>query len=291
MELHQIRYFLALAEKLNFTRAAEACNVTQPALTRAIKALEAELGGDLVRRERSHTHLTDLGKRMQPLLRQCFDSASLAKELASSVTSADIAPLSLSLSNDVALDVLMTSLAELFGAFPGLQLTILRGGPEDVGRQLVDGEAELAIAGPLGLNWNRLDQWTLFEDGYDVQLRRDDALADTPVITAADLEAHGILIQGDSERVRAWFEGQGVSIQCGHLILNYDDMAALVRAGLGVGLFPDSDPLREGLVRRKLSGFDLTRPVSAFAVAGRPRSAAGGTLLNLMRSADWAQAA
>ena len=291
MELHQIRYFLALAEKLNFTRAAEACNVTQPALTRAIKALEAELGGDLVRRERNHTHLTDLGKRMQPLLQQCFDSASLAKELASSVNSADIAPLSLSLSNDVALDVLMTSLAELFGAFPGLQLNILRGGPEDVGQQLVDGVAELAIAGPLGLNWNRLDQWTLFEDRYEVQLRRDDPLAALPSVKPSDLKERGILIQGNGDRVRTWFEGEGVSIQSGHLILNYDDMAALVRAGLGVGLFPESDPARDGLVRRELSGFDLNRPVSAFAVAGRPRSAAGGTLLNLMRSSDWAQAA
>ena len=37
MELHEIRYYLALSETLNFTRAAEACNVTQPALTRAIK--------------------------------------------------------------------------------------------------------------------------------------------------------------------------------------------------------------------------------------------------------------
>jgi DNA-binding transcriptional LysR family regulator len=40
VELHQIRYFLAVAEALNFTRAAERCNVTQPALTRAIKKLE-----------------------------------------------------------------------------------------------------------------------------------------------------------------------------------------------------------------------------------------------------------
>ena len=43
MEMHQIRYFLMLAETLNFTRAAEQCHVSQPALTRAIKLLEEEL--------------------------------------------------------------------------------------------------------------------------------------------------------------------------------------------------------------------------------------------------------
>lgn len=52
MELHEIRYFLALSRTLNFTRAAEACHVSQPALTRAIQKMEDELGGLLFARER-----------------------------------------------------------------------------------------------------------------------------------------------------------------------------------------------------------------------------------------------
>ena len=62
MEMHQIRYFLALCEELNFTRAAERCNVAQPSLTRAIRLLEEEFGGGLVNRERANTHLTELGR-------------------------------------------------------------------------------------------------------------------------------------------------------------------------------------------------------------------------------------
>ena len=54
--------FLALARTLNFTRAAEQCNVTQPALTKAIQKLEQELGGTLIHRERHLTQLTELGK-------------------------------------------------------------------------------------------------------------------------------------------------------------------------------------------------------------------------------------
>ena len=59
MEMHQVRYFLAVARTLNFTRAAEECNVAQPSLTRAIKLLEGELGGDLFRRERRHVGAPD----------------------------------------------------------------------------------------------------------------------------------------------------------------------------------------------------------------------------------------
>ena len=57
MEMHQIRYFLALCEELSFTRAAQRCAIAQSSLTRAIKALETELGGALFHRERANTRL------------------------------------------------------------------------------------------------------------------------------------------------------------------------------------------------------------------------------------------
>ena len=79
MEMHQVRYFLAVARTLNFTRAAEECHVAQPSLTRAIRQLEGELGGDLFRRERPQAQLTELGQRMLPLLKQCYESALSAR--------------------------------------------------------------------------------------------------------------------------------------------------------------------------------------------------------------------
>src|SRR3546814_724285 len=87
MEMHQVRYFLAVARTLNFTRAAEECHVAQPSLTRAIRQLEGELGGDLFRRERPQSQLTELGQRMLPLLKQCYDSAMSARSLASAIKS------------------------------------------------------------------------------------------------------------------------------------------------------------------------------------------------------------
>ena len=82
--MHQIRYFLAVCETLNFTRAAEACHVSQPSLTRAIKGLEDELGGPLFRRERNNTHLTGLGEMMRPHLSQVLIETDAAKERAKS---------------------------------------------------------------------------------------------------------------------------------------------------------------------------------------------------------------
>src|SRR5215469_17981876 len=112
MEMHQIRYFLAAARTLNFTRAAEECNVAQPSLTRAIQQLEQELGGDLFRRERKLSHLTDLGQRMLPLMQQCYDMAQGAKSLANSIKRGEIASLRLALSHTIDISLLVPYLSE-----------------------------------------------------------------------------------------------------------------------------------------------------------------------------------
>ncbi|TMI99825.1 MAG: LysR family transcriptional regulator [Alphaproteobacteria bacterium] len=75
MELHQIRYFLALCDELNFTRAAKRCRVAQSSLTRGIKALEVELGGALFHREHTNTQLSRLGQKVRPLLEQAYRHA------------------------------------------------------------------------------------------------------------------------------------------------------------------------------------------------------------------------
>ena len=64
MDFNQIRYFLALAQTLNFTRAAELVNISQPTLTQSIRRLEEELGGPLVHRDGRRTRLTELGTRL-----------------------------------------------------------------------------------------------------------------------------------------------------------------------------------------------------------------------------------
>jgi hypothetical protein len=81
MEIQQVRYFLAVAQELNFPRAAEKCNVSQPLLSRAIQQLEGELGGPLFHRERHLTHLIDLGEMVRPHLEAVYEAAIKAKRL------------------------------------------------------------------------------------------------------------------------------------------------------------------------------------------------------------------
>ncbi len=63
MDIHQLRYFVAVAEELHFNRAAQKSHVTQPTLSQSLKKLEGELGTPLLERSPQHVRLTDAGKK------------------------------------------------------------------------------------------------------------------------------------------------------------------------------------------------------------------------------------
>ena len=180
MEMHQVRYFLAVAKNLNFTRGAEECNVSQPSLTRAIKQLEGEFGGDLFRRERPQAQLTELGERMLPLLRQCYESAVSARELALSMKKGEVASLKLALSHTVDINLLLPHLNEVRQRFERLECKLLRGTAAEVVELLKSGDAELGIASDIGEGWERLDRWPLFTEDFVLLVNAQHRLAGTP---------------------------------------------------------------------------------------------------------------
>src|SRR6185295_5706118 len=120
MELHQIRYFLALCEELNFTRAAERCTVAQSSLTRAIKALETELGGPLFHRERANTHLSKLGQKVKPFLEQAYSHVESARRHAQDFVRLQDASLRLGLMCTITPTHLLELLAAMRTRHPGV---------------------------------------------------------------------------------------------------------------------------------------------------------------------------
>lgn len=292
MEMQQIRYFLAVARTLNFTRAAEECNVSQPALTRAIQALEAELGGELLRRERANSHLTELGQRMLPLMQQCYESAIAAKSLAKAVKSGDVASLSIAVSRTINLALLTGPLRELARAFPGIQLRLHRGSVAEINEILKKGDAEIAIAGPMGDAWERLDQWALFDEPYELLVSRDHRLANRGGVDLRQLAGEQLLLQKEAEQAEelaARLKDTPVASASAHEVSTDHDLIALLEANFGIAITPASVSRSEGLRALPVEGLDLRRTVAIYGIAGRRRSAPANALLNLLRSADWSR--
>jgi DNA-binding transcriptional LysR family regulator len=290
LEMHHIRYFLAVSETLNLTKAAERCNVAQPALTRAIKALESELGGELLRRERSLSHLTELGRRILPMLRQCYDTALSAKVVAASINKGEVAPLSIAVSNAVTLAPFANILRELSRALPGLELNLYRGSGDEVAEHLKSGTAELAITGPLGAAWARLDALPLFEEPFALVVTKMHRLANKTKGEFEDLASETILVNAGCEMANELggvLKANGISDAVIQKLATQDDLLTLLKAGLGVGIIPVGAMDTNELRRIPLDGLNLLRGVSAYTVAGRQRGVACATLFNMLRAADW----
>lgn len=287
MEMHQIRYFLAVAETLNFTRAAEECHVAQPSLSQAIRKLEDELGGELFRRERTRTHLTDLGREMLPLLRQVFAGAAAAKEQAAIYRRAEHAPLRLGLSLTVHLDLIAPIMMELARAFPGLDLHLSRAAATEIMGALEAGDLELGIAAETSTSWDRLEHWPLFEEGF-LLLAPPDWTRSSVALSA--LDGPGLIARPYCETLTVIPEpaaaGEGMLRQR-HRVSSDEDAARFVRCGLGVSIVPESMGRLIAEAPIAIEDFEPTRIVRVYGVVGRQRSAAAGAMLKLLRAADW----
>jgi DNA-binding transcriptional LysR family regulator len=294
MEMHQVRYFLAVARELNFTRAAEECNVAQPSLTRAIRQLEGELGGDLFRRERPHAQLTELGQRMLPHLRQCYDSAMNARSLAAAIKKGEVGSLRLALSSTIDPALVTSHVVELGKVFDSLDLKLLRGSASEVLDYLKKGEAELAIAGPLEEEWDRLDQWPLFTEAFELGVAGQHALANAPTATLDDLRQERLMIRTyceSTEDLLGLLRARDFDVARFHEVSAESDLFSLLEAGFGVAFIPHSTQSPPGLKRVAVTDIDLKRSVYLYGVAGRQRTAVAGAMMKMLRAYDWSLAA
>ena len=290
MEMHQVRYFLAVARTLNFTRAAEECHVAQPSLTRAVKLLEGELGGDLFRRERPHAMLTPLGERMFPLLKQCYDSAQSARALAAMINDGEIGALKLAVSGSIELGLILSHVNELRKSFSEIELKILRGTGPQIVEYLKSGDAELAVGTSIGETWDRLDSWKLFDESFDIVLSRSHRLGSQETIDLDDLKPERFLLRNHCEKcgdLAAMLRTQGLNADHRHEVSSDQDLMALLDANIGVGFLPRTVNAPQSLVRTTVKGLELGRDVCLYGVAGRQRTPVAATFMKMLRAANW----
>jgi DNA-binding transcriptional LysR family regulator len=292
VELHQIKYFLALARSLNFTRAAEQCNVTQPALTKAVQKLEQELGGVLIHRERQLTQLTDLGKLVLPTLERAYTAAESVRSLAGEFKRKEIAPLKVALASGVSAAIIEAPLVEIARFMPGLQVELIEAEPQDTVDMLLNGDVSAAIAGDDGLGELpvRIDHWRLFRERFLVLMPRDSRHAELAAIPTDVLEkAVWIEPTGGEGAGHLWRNifPAGTQPNVGHRARHPGHLQHLVSAGLGLMLWPEHAPHIPSLTTRPIVGDLLARNVGFLVVAGRRFSPALDALVKVARVHDW----
>jgi DNA-binding transcriptional LysR family regulator len=284
MEMHQVRYFLAVARERNFTRAAEHCNVTQPSLTRAIQKLEEEFGGQLFRRERALTHLTDLGRLMHPLLERSYEAAQQARALARQVERAQVAPLALGVAADVNLPELGALLGDMGARVAGFELALRMGDGAELLQAALAGDLDAVIGVAEAEMPARVDSWELRQERFGLLLPEAHALAANDRVPAESLAGEGAVMLGaPAEQLLVEAGARPV-----HRAGSAAAAALLVAAGLGLSLLPEGQVRPTGTTWRPLAGCTTERTLVLAAVAGRRRSAAADIFLKSVRARGWA---
>ncbi len=288
MEMHQVRYFLAAARTLNFTRAAEECNVTQPSLTRAIQKLEEEFGGQLFRRERSLTHLTELGRQMVPHLQRTYDAAQAAKLLARGIGRQVHAPVTLGVSGAVS-EQLGKALAQVMEGLPGFQLSLLKADAASLLQSLLKGEVDAAVLPEPGDPPERLDTIVLSRQELTAVAPIDYPVAQQPAVELPELAALA-WIDGDAH-VAAEFTAlcaeAGLRPEFRHSANLEGDVVELVANGLGCAWVPAGLALPDRVRPVAVQGVVMTRTTVFATVSGRKRSVATDALVRAIRARAW----
>ncbi|MEH2512606.1 DNA-binding transcriptional LysR family regulator [Nitrobacteraceae bacterium AZCC 1564] len=289
MELHQIRYFLALASTLNFTRAAEQCNVTQPALTKGVQRLEQELGGQLIHRERQLTQLTDLGKEVLPMLERTLASAEAVRRRAKAFQHKDVAPLRIGIAPSISASLVLDPIAEVSKFVPGLHVELREAIADKLIELLLGGEISAAIVGDVQDMPRRIDDWSLFEERYVAVLAPTHELADRPAIGVEELRQATILERAGCDVApkakKSCFSEETPNY--GHCSENDTHLQHMAAAGFGVILAPEHMPHLSALKTVPIEGDPIWREVRLLAVQGRRYSPALDAFLKVARLRDW----
>jgi DNA-binding transcriptional LysR family regulator len=294
MEMHQVRYFLAVSEELNFTRAAERCHVSQPSLTRAVKLLEDELGGPLFHRERANTHLTDLGRLMLPHLQQVLAEAEAAKQRAQGFAKLEDAQLKLGVMCTIGPTRLVALMSGFQRRYPGVQVTMTDSGAKELEENLIQGELDVAVYGMPGEVDERCHARSLYDERFMIAFRAGHPFEKQNAVACKDLHGQPYLSRARCEYaqyMRSILSEQGVEVKRPYRTEREDWVQGMILAGLGFGFIPEYSITLPGVHARPLVEPTITRTVLLVTVRGRPHAPAVSAFVRETLGFDWSKAA
>jgi DNA-binding transcriptional LysR family regulator len=275
MEMHQIRYFLKAGETLNFTRAAEQCGVSVPSLSRGIRQLEEELGGQLFRRERHLTHLTDLGRLMLQHFSVVSQAADAARREAEDYTRLSGSRLKFGIFASIGADVLTGYLTALRHQAPDLELHIWEANCEELEAALLGGEIDIALTSSPKPD-ERIRVTPLFREAFYVSFAPGHRFSQMNAVPMRELEGEDYVkrlhCEFPSNLARLGVEKPYDAVNVRYVGEREDWIQSLVRAGLGCAVMPENLPLLPGLEMRRLVDPEVFRQISLATVAGRAHS-------------------
>ena len=245
LDVRPLRYFMAVARTLHFGRAAEQLHVSQPPLSRAIAALEREVGARLFERNAHAVRLTPAGDRLRIEAEAILDRLERIPAQLAAAASGATGTLAVGFTMCAAYSV-VPPMARRFGtAWPGVSLQLREVVPNDLPAQLQAGRIDVAVMFPVS-PVPGIEQRTIFSEPFCAALPASDRLADTRRFRLADLADHPFIAAPAevSPSLRRAIEAQcaaaGFVPRVRMEVQLQQTILSLVAEGVGVALVPAS---------------------------------------------------
>jgi LysR family transcriptional regulator, transcription activator of glutamate synthase operon len=290
MELRQLRYLVALAEELNFTRAAAAEHIAQPALSQQIRKLEDEIGVALVERTTRHVSLTEAGELLVVRARRILAELDSAQSELEALRGIDRGHVTIGAIHTMGPIDLSLALAEFHARYPHVALSVREQTSEECAELLRIDELDLAFLSVTErVEANELGLHQLISEELLVLLPVDHALARHDEVRMAQLAQEQFISFRQGARLRELLFSAGRDAQFEpRVTLESNEshrIRTLVSRGLGVAILPRSDAIGQGaeVAVARLVAPALRRDITLAWRAGRRHSPAAQAFMELAR--------
>ncbi len=292
MELYQIRYFLAVADTLNFTRASERSFVSQPALTKAVQRLEETIGGRLFDRKKNSVQLTELGRGMLPNFRQIYDTANHARNEARRLTRPQKEMVRVGVMCTINFHEVLPGFLESQEGRTEVELSFREGNLEALTDALDEGDVDVGIMCSPYEFPKRFAATLLFSEEYVLAIGDDHRFGGRTSVEMAELHrehyCERVMCEFSTYIERLLLE-KSVMLEVVQQSSREDWIQALVRANLGVAFMPISLARAAGLAHVTIADVPIVREVRVLTQAERPTSSARQAVIESLLAYGWGQ--
>lgn len=245
MDLRRLRYFVAVAEELNFSRAAERLHIAQPPLSDQIKKLEQDLGLQLFNRTRRSVQLTEAGRLLLEEARRIFTQIEQSTQVVQRVGHGEVGQLAVGFVPSASNKVLPPFLRAFGERFPGVKLFLYELNPDDVLAAVHDRRVDVGfLYAPF--EDVTLDAKSISREPFVVALPDTHHLADKSEISLRELAGEPFILPlryqkaGLYDRILELCREAGFSPKVVQEVWLIQTHVNLVAGGIGVALVPAS---------------------------------------------------
>lgn len=269
--LRQFAYLVAVADYLNFRRAADATNVSQPTLSQQLRALEANLGVTLVERNENPVQLTPVGREVVARARRILLDVKDVEDLARRSKIGMGGTIRFGVTPTLGPYLMPGIVASLHRRFPDLRLYIREGIPDEQARELARGELDMLLS-PMPISGSDLHVEPLFREALHIVSPPEHPVARGALVSKQDLAGTGFLSldrrHHAHRQAREICEDLGAKLLEDYEGTSLDSLRQMCGSGLGFAILPElylrSEVGGEDMVTRlALADWSATRSIAA----------------------------